>query len=160
MVTIILKSIQPWKSGVLFLFSLSLQVAKLPLLSEAVISWWVGTGECEDMAFDAKLSLSNLNMAHASLAVNMKCKSGLQTPICSVVARWEWKDELSYFSNAESQREFPSAESGAETGERPGFMALTVVIIVLSRSFGHLGILHDSGSNFDVTREGKDFQKG
>lgn len=132
-------------------------MAKLPLLSEAVISWWVGTGKCEDLAL--KLSLSNLNMAHASLAVNMKCKSGLQTPICSVVAKWEWKDELSYFSNAESWREFPSAESGAETGERPGFVTHSCNHSP-SRSFGHLGILHDSGSNFDVTREGKDFQKG
>ena len=44
--------------------------------------------------------------------------------------------------------------------DRPGLKALKVDTVVLLESCGHMGILHDSGSNFDITTVGEDFQKG
>lgn len=61
------------------LFSLLLQLAKLPLLLKAVRFLGDGKINAKNLAFNAELSLNNFKMAYAYLAINMRHKSGPQT---------------------------------------------------------------------------------
>lgn len=93
------------------LFSLLLQLAKLPLLLKAVRFLGDGKINAKNLAFNAELSLNNFKMAYAYLAINMRHKSGPQTPILSDDVRWEWKDEIPTSPLLNPGKKFPSAES-------------------------------------------------